>query len=106
MALSKTQCHFIIFEAGFPAPVPKPRVRMGSLCRGGGPHIQPWPGRRLESKGVFWVPLCCEVCQGITVPHYSGFQQGQPGVLEALGTSEHLFLGSDTGDMQGLVRLE
>lgn len=35
MALSKTQCLFIIFEAGFPAPVPKPRVRMGSLCRGG-----------------------------------------------------------------------
>lgn len=42
---------------------------------------------------------------GTMVPHFSGFLQFLSGILEALGTSEHLFRGPDIGDMQGTVQL-
>lgn len=42
-------------------------------------------------------PLGGGDCWGTMMPHSSGLQQFLSGILEALGTSEHLFLGPNTG---------
>lgn len=55
---------------------------------------------RGRAQGVFQLPLPCGDCQG---PR--GAPQRLSGVLEALGTSEHLFPEPDIENTQGTVQL-
>lgn len=78
----------------------------GSLCRGEGSKSSVGEGAcRGRAQGVFWVSLPCGNHWGPMVPRSSGFRQCLSGVLEAPGTSKHLFPEADSENTQGTVQL-
>lgn len=102
MALSKMQCYFITCEAGSWARFPKPHMSTGLPAEKVGSPTLAGDARRARvfsgchslvgPVGASWCPTPLD-------------SNSASLVLEALGTSEHLFLGPDTGDTQGTVQL-
>lgn len=106
MPLSKMECPFVPLGASSWTHVPKPLYKHRAPCAEGRVQISSGGGGlQGEGPGCFLGVTPCGNHWGPMVPRSSGFQQCLSGVLEALGTSEHLFPEADSENTQGTVQL-